>query len=66
MVILKTEYAYSLKPEFIKRVVIEGWVRTRSGYEYESHEYGNTGNLYITRKEPLTHDVKIICIVEVA
>lgn len=64
MIIIKTEYAHSLKPEFIKRVVIEGWVRTRSGYEYESHEYGNTGKYFITRTEPLTNDVKIICHVE--
>ena len=60
MIICKTEYAHSLKPEFIKRVVIEGWVRTRSGYEYESHEYGNTGNYFITRKEPMTNEEKII------
>lgn len=36
MVIIKNdEYAHSLKPEFIKKVVQLGWVRTRSGYEYE-------------------------------
>lgn len=66
MVIIKTdEYAHSLKPEFIKRVVVEGRVRTRNGYEYKRHEYGNTGNYYfITRKELLTNDVKIICHVE--
>ena len=61
MVIIKNdEYAHSLKPEFIKKIV-----RTRSGYEYERHEYGNTGNYFITRKDPLTDDVKIICHIEV-
>lgn len=51
MIIIKTdESAHRLKPEFIRRVVIEGRVRTRSGYEYELHEYGNTGNCFITRK----------------
>lgn len=65
MVIIKTdEYAHSLKPEFIRRVVIEGRVITRNGYEYKLHEYGNTGNCFITRKEPLTNDEKIICHVE--
>lgn len=65
MIIIKTdEYAHSLKTEFIRRVVIEGRVRTRSGYEYELHEYGNTGNCFITRKDPLTNDEKIICRVE--
>lgn len=39
MVIIKTEYAHSLKPEFIRRVVAEGWVRTRSGYEYERNDF---------------------------
>ena len=69
MVIIKNdEYAHSLKPEFIKKVVQLGYVRTRSGYEYERHEYGNTGNIgnyFITRKDPLTDDVKIICHIEV-
>ena len=66
MVIIKTdECAHSLKPEFIRRVVGEGWVRTRNGYEYKLHEYGNTGNYFITRKEPLTNDEKIICHIEV-
>ena len=66
MVIIKNdEYAHSLKPEFIKKVVQLGYVRTRSGYEYERHEYGNTGNYFITRKDPLTDDVKIICYIEV-
>ena len=66
MVIIKNdEYAHSLKPEFIKKVVHLGWVRTQSGYEYERHEYGNTGNYFITRKDPLTDDVKIICHIEV-
>ena len=65
MVIIKTEYTHSLKPEFIKKVVQIGWVRTRSGYEYERHEYGNTGNYFITRKEPLTNEVKTIAKVEV-
>ena len=60
MVIIKTEYAHSLKPEFIKKVVQRGWVRTRSGYEYERHEYGNTGNYFITRKDPFTNEGKII------
>lgn len=65
MVIIKTdEYAHSLKPEFIRRVVIEGRVRTRNGYEYNLHEYGNTGNCFITRKDPLTNDERIICYVE--
>lgn len=65
MVIIKNEYAHSLKPEFIKKVVHSGWVRTRSGYEYERHEYGNTGNYFITRKDPLTNEVKTIAKVEV-
>lgn len=61
MVIIKTdECAHSLKPEFIRRVVVEGWVRTRNGYVYKRHEYGNTGNYFITRKEPLTNEVKTI------
>lgn len=64
MVIIKTEYAHSLRAEFIKKVVERGWVRTKSGYEYERHEYGNTGKYFITRTEPLTNDVKIICHVE--
>lgn len=66
MVIIKTdEYAHSLKPEFIKKVVQCGRVRTRNGYEYKRHEYGNTGNYFITRKEPLTDEEKIICHIEV-
>lgn len=66
MVIIKNdEYAHSLKPEFIKKVVQLGFVRTRSGYEYERHEYRNTGNYYITRKDPLTGDVHTICCIEV-
>lgn len=66
MIIIKTdESTHSLKPEFIKKVVELGYVRTRSGYEYERHEYGNTGNYFITRKDPLTDDVKIICHIEV-
>jgi hypothetical protein len=66
MVIIKTdECAHSLKPEFIRRVVVEGWVRTRNGYVYKRHEYGNTGNYFITRKEPLTNEVKTIAKVEV-
>lgn len=65
MVIIKNEHAHSLKPEFIKKVVQRSWVRTRSGYEYERHEYGNTGNYFITRKEPLTNKVKTIAKVEV-
>ena len=66
MVIIKNdEYAHSLKPEFIKKVVQLGYVRTRSGYEYERHEYGNTGNYLITRKDTLTDDVKIIFHIEV-
>lgn len=60
MVIIKTEYAHSLKPEFIAKVVKRGWVRTRNGYEYERHEYGNSGNYFITRVEPLTNEKKII------
>lgn len=66
MVIIKNdEYAHSLKPEFIKKVVQLGFVRTRSGYEYERHEYGNTGNYFITRKDTLTDEVNIICHIEV-
>ena len=66
MIIIKNdEYAHSLKPEFIKKVVQLGYVRTRSGYEYERHEYGNTGNYFITRKDPLTGEKKIICLIEV-
>ena len=66
MVIIKNdEYAHSLKPEFIKKVVQLGYVRTRSGYEYERHEYGNTGNYFITRKDPLTDEKKTICLIEV-
>lgn len=66
MVIIKNdEYAHSLKPEFIKKVVQLGWVRTRSGYEYVRHEYGNTGKYFITRKDLLTDDVVIICHIEV-
>lgn len=65
MVIIKRdECAHSLKPEFIKKVVQLGFVRTRSGYEYERRECGNTGNYFITRKDPLTDDVKIICYIE--
>lgn len=66
MIIIKNdEYAHSLKPEFIKKVVQLGFVRTRSGYEYERHEYGNTGNYFITRKDPLTGEKNIICLIEV-
>lgn len=66
MIIIKTdECADRLKPEFIRRVVIEGRVRTRNGYEYKLHEYGNTGKYFITRKEPLTDEEKIICHIEV-
>ena len=57
MVIIKNnEYAHSLKPEFIKKIVQLGFVKTRSGYEYERHEYGNTGNYFITRKDTLTDE----------
>lgn len=64
MIIIKNdEYAHSLKPEFIKKIVQLGYVRTRSGYEYE--RYGNTGNCFITRKDPLTGEKKIICHIEV-
>ena len=66
MVIIKNdEYAHSLKPEFIKKIVQLGWVRTRRGYEYVRHEYGNTGKYFITRKDLLTDDVVIICHIEV-
>ena len=66
MVIIKNdEYAHSLKPEFIKKVVQLGYVRTRRGYEYELHQYGNTGDYFITRKEPLTDEEKLICYIEV-
>ena len=68
MVIIKTnEYAHSLKPEFIRRVVAEGWVRTRSGYEYERCDLGWKGDVYhtvIIRRGPLTNAEKIICRVE--
>ena len=68
MLIIKTsDYAHSLKPEFIRRVVAEGWVRTRSGYEYERHDFGWVGDVYhsdIIRREPLTNAEKIICRVE--
>ena len=68
MVIIKTdESAHSLKPEFIRRVVAESWVRTRSGYEYERHDNGWVGDVYysgIIRREPLTKCEKIICRVE--
>lgn len=65
MVIIKNEYAHSLKPEFIKKIVQLGWVRTRSGYEYERHEGRKIGNYFITRKDPLTDEVNIICHIEV-
>ena len=66
MIIIKNdEYTHGLKPEFIKKIVQLGYVRTRCGYEYERHEYGNTGNYFITRKDPLTDNVKIICHIEV-
>ena len=69
MIIIKNdEYAHHLKPEFIKKVVQFGYIRTRSGYEYISREYGNTGNIgyyFITRKDPLTDEKKIICLIEV-
>lgn len=66
MIIIKTdEYAHGLKPEFIRKVVQRGRVRTRNGYEYKRHEYGNTGNYFITRKELRTDEVKIICHIEV-
>lgn len=61
----KTEYGHGLKPEFIKRIVIEGSVRTRSGYEYSRHDLGNTGNLFITRKDLVTGEVRKICNIEV-
>ena len=68
MVIIKTdEYAHRLKPEFIRRVVAESWVRTRSGYEYERRDLGWKGDVYhtvIIRREPLTNAEKIICRVE--
>lgn len=69
MIIIKTEYAHSLKPEFIKKVVQHGWVRTRSGYEYERRDFGYTEEgvyfITITRKEPLTNAVHVIARVEV-
>lgn len=68
MIIIKTdESAHRLKPEFIKRVAAESWVRTRRGYEYERHDIGWVGNVYcsdIIRREPLTNAEKIICRVE--
>lgn len=66
MIIIKNdEYAHSLKPEFIKKIVQLGYVRTRSGYEYERHECRYTGNYFITRKDPLTDEKNIICFIEV-
>ena len=66
MIIIKNdEYAHSLKPEFIKKIVQLGYVRTRSGYEYERHECRNAGNYFITRKDPLTGVKYIICFIEV-
>ena len=64
-IIKNDDYAHGLKPEFIKKVVQLGFVRTRSGYEYERHEYGNTEKYFITRKDPLTDEEKIICYIEV-
>ena len=67
MVIIKNdEYAHSLKPEFIKKIVQLGFVKTRNGYKYKLHKYGNTGNyFFITRKDPRTNEEKIICHIEV-
>ena len=65
IIIKRDEYAHSLKPEFIKKVVQLGFVKTRSGYEYERHECGSTGNYFITRKDRLTDEKKIICYIEV-
>ena len=65
IIIKRDEYAHSLKPEFIKKVVQLGHVKTRSGYEYERHECGSTGNYFITRKDPLTDEVLTICLIEV-
>ena len=68
MVIIKTdEHAHSLKPEFIRRVIAEGYVKTRSGYEYKRRTFGWLGDVYhidIIQKEPLTNNEKIICYVE--
>ena len=68
MIIIKTdESAHRLKPEFIRRVIAEGCVRTRSGYEYKRRTFGWIGDVYhidIIRKDPLTNDEKIICCVE--
>ena len=39
MVIIKNdEYAHSLKPEFIKKIVQLGYVKTRSGTNTETQE----------------------------
>ena len=66
MIIIKNDdYAHGLKPEFIMKVMRLGFVRTRSGYEYEKHEYGHTGNYFITRKDPITDKVNTICHIEV-
>ena len=66
MIIIKNaKCAHSLKPEFIKKVMQLGWVRTRSGYEYVRHEYGTTGKYFITRKDLITDEVNIICNIEV-
>lgn len=65
--VIKSEYAHSLDPKFIRRVIAEGCVRTRDGYEYKRRTFGWIDGVYhidIIRKEPLTNDEKIICYVE--
>lgn len=58
MVIIKTdEYAHGLKPEFIKKVVITGYVKTRRGYEY----YYRPNLDIVVRKEPFTNKIEKIC-----
>lgn len=59
MIIIKAEDAYSLKPEFIKKVVERGHVATRRGYVYIFKS--NLG--IVIRKDPTGQIVKICNIV---
>lgn len=61
MIILKTEYAHSLKPEFIKKVVERGHVITGRGYVYIYKS-----NLGIVIRKDLTGQTVKICNIEVA
>lgn len=58
----KTEAGRGLKPEFIKKVVAKGYVKTRRGYEY----YYRANLDVVFRKEPLTNKIEKICNIEVA